>query len=84
MSALALTAIVVAACLPGSQMPGAQMPIGSRQLIITVTNDSLVPVAVEVAPMGLVGTGGGTGQRVGPRSGSVSRSLRRCRRAHTG
>ena len=39
------------------------MPIGSRQLMITVTNDSLAPVPVEVAPMGL-GTGGGTGQRV--------------------
>jgi hypothetical protein len=65
MLALALLAAVVAACLPGGQMSGAQMPVGSRQLIITVTNDSPVPVPVEVAETGLGGTGGGTGQQVG-------------------
>ena len=58
--AVALLAVTLGACLPGVQMPA-----GSRQLVIAVTNDSPVPVPVEVAPMGLVGTGGGTGQQVG-------------------
>ena len=85
MCALALLAVVIAACLPGAQMPGAQMPLGSRQLIITVTNDSLVPVPVEVAPMGLVGTGGGTGQQVGPAAlGRCRAACVRAARHHTG
>jgi hypothetical protein len=84
MLALALLAAVVAACLPGGQMSGAQMPVGSRQLIITVTNNSPVPVPVEVAETGLCGTGGGTVSRSAGRTGSVSRSPRRCHQARTG
>lgn len=54
--------LIVAALATSGCLPGAHAPAGSRQLVITVTNDSPVPAILEVAPMGLGGLGRPIGQ----------------------
>ena len=56
-AAFILATLATSGCLPGPAMAP-----GSRQLIITVRNDSLVPATLEVAPMGLGGVGLPIGQ----------------------
>lgn len=55
--ALAAVVVALAACLSGPYMPA-----GSRQLVIAVTNESLAPAILEVAPMGLGGSNRPVGQ----------------------
>ncbi len=55
-------AFIVATLATAGCLPGPNVPAGSRQLVITVTNDSLVPATLEVAPMGLGGLGRPIGQ----------------------
>jgi hypothetical protein len=58
-----LAAILIVAVLATSGcLPSPHAPAGSRQLVITVTNDSPVPAILEVAPMGLGGVGVPIGQ----------------------
>lgn len=58
-------ALLVAGQATSGCLPGPNVPAGSRRLVITVTNESLAPAILEVAPMGLGGSGGGSGQQVG-------------------
>jgi hypothetical protein len=67
--AVAAVIVALAGCLPGPYVPP-----GSRQLVITVSNESLAPAILEVAPMGL----GGSNQPIGRGGGSAWRSPRRC------
>lgn len=55
-------ALIVAMLATSGCLPGPNVAAGSRQLVITVTNDSLVPATLEVAPMGLGGIGRPIGQ----------------------
>ena len=55
-------ALIVAALTTSGCLPGPHAPAGSRQLVITVTNDSSAPATLEVAPMGLGGAGRPIGQ----------------------
>ena len=57
--------LVVATLATSGCLPGPYVPPGSRQLIITVKNDRLVPATLEVAPMGLGGLGRPIGQARG-------------------
>ncbi len=64
MSAAPLAAALLAAGLAmAGCLPGRSMPAGSRQVVITVDNQSPLGATIEVAPMGL---GGQIGRPVGP------------------